>query len=483
MFASHIFERGRGVLIVGIAVLAFPAGMFAQRGGGGGGGGMGGGGGAPGGGRNTTPVICVYDCASLRDGLNATDDLKNFRRVMAIQATAEQRAAFAKVAQYAQAAGDELQNFRKSLPQAGASTAMAGGASTLDQAIENARASNKNFLTSLSSQQKSGLQDTTKKLEKADSELDKQIKTLDQNVRGTKPGSEAIMSSAASLDKALASFQSEQLALGRQMSILFDPSGQGVTFSLPAVTNSISVGGQTITVVASGVVSRTSSGTSTSSTSSGASGGSPGATPGEGGHNLFSLKLVADLSDVQRSILGILRAQLTRSPRCGERIEVQQATFIPLIPAGLVVADLHIERWVCAPGQSPMEVADGDATIDVKVTPSLDANAGLALASEITRVQADGLLRNQLRSGDLGVTLRDETAAAVLSALQKGADLKTTLPPVAQQAATLQKAQFQDEGADQLSLVLDGQLQFSDEQTQQFAAQLKQRLAAQGTTP
>jgi hypothetical protein len=33
-----------------------------------------------------------------------------------------------------------------------------------------------------------------------------------------------------------------------------------------------------------------------------------------------------------------------------------------------------------------------------------------------------------------------------------------------------------------MSMVLDGQLQFSDEQTQQFAAQLKQRLAAQGTT-
>jgi hypothetical protein len=31
-----------------------------------------------------------------------------------------------------------------------------------------------------------------------------------------------------------------------------------------------------------------------------------------------------------------------------------------------------------------------------------------------------------------------------------------------------------------LSLVLDGQLQFSDEQAKQFAAQLKQQLSAQG---
>ncbi len=91
------------------------------------------------------------------------------------------------------------------------------------------------------------------------------------------------------------------------------------------------------------------------------------------------------------------------------------------------------------------------------------------------------MLRNSLRFGDLGTTLRDEIAASLLAALQKSADIKSTLPPVAQQTVTLQEAQFQDAGADQLNLVLDGQLQFSDEQTKQFAAQLKQRLSAQGT--
>jgi hypothetical protein len=33
-----------------------------------------------------------------------------------------------------------------------------------------------------------------------------------------------------------------------------------------------------------------------------------------------------------------------------------------------------------------------------------------------------------------------------------------------------------------MSLVIDGQLQFSDEQAQQFVAQLKQGLAAQGSS-
>ena len=66
---------------------------------------------------------------------------------------------------------------------------------------------------------------------------------------------------------------------------------------------------------------------------------------------------------------------------------------------------------------------------------------------------------------------------------KKGADPKTTLPPVAREAATMQKARFQAGGAGQLQLVLDGQLQFSDEQTKELAAQLKQQLSAQATQP
>jgi hypothetical protein len=415
-------------------------------------------------------MICVHDCPALREGLDTEDNLKNFRRAMAVQATAEQRAAFAKVAQYTQGASDQLQAFRESLAKVPASSPLSARTTAVDQAMEEARAGNQNFLTSLSSQQKSGLEDTTKKLGKADSDLDKQTKTLDETVHTPTPDSEPIANSAANLDKALASFQSEQLALGREMGIPLPTAGQDLAFNL---TNSINIAGQPISIPTSGAVSRTSA-----------------ATPAENGHNLFSLKLVADLSDLQQNVTGILRSELNRSPRCGERIEIQQATLTPLEPASLVVARLHFERWVCplGPGtESPMEVAAGDGTIEVKLTPSfepkIEPNAGLHLVSEITRVDANGSLRDSLRSGDLGVKLREQIAASLLSALQKATDLRSTLPPAAQESATLQKAQFQDAGADQLNFVLDGQLQFSDEQTQQFATQLKQRLSAQGTSP
>jgi hypothetical protein len=471
--------------IVGIVLLAAPGSMLAQRGGGGGGGGGSILGGAP---RNATPVICVYDCPSLREGLSTTDDLKNFRRAMAVQATAEQRAAFAKVTQYTQAASDRLQNFSKALQQGLASTVLTDRAASLAQAIEQARAGNQNFLTSLSSPQKSGLQELTKRLAKADSDLDKESKSFDQIAQAPRPGIELIANSAATLNKSLDSFQNEQLALGREMSILFPAPGQGVTFSLPPVTNSIAIAGESITIPASGAVVSHSSEQGSAQGSGDVSSVSSGTTSAissaensaASNPNLFGLKFVADLSDVQQNATEILRSAFTRFPLCGERAELQQATLTPIAPASLVTATFHIERWICPPGQqAPANVADGEATIEVKLTPSVAPDKGLSLSSEITRVEAEGFFRDLLQSGDLGVTLREQIAGALLSVLQKGADLKSTLPPVAQQSAILLKAQFQDDGADQMSLALDGQLQLSDQQTQQFAAQLKQRLAAQ----
>ncbi len=456
----RVSASGLAALMFGIGLLAGPTTVVAQRHGGGGGGGAAGGENS-----NTRPLICLHDCPALRGGLSAEDDLKNFRHFIAVQATVEQRAAFTKISQYTQAASDRLRDLHQSLEKSSAvspvALALAERGTALDQAMERVRAGNQNFLGSFSDAQKSGLKELTNRLAKEDSDLDKEIKTLDQVVQMPKPDSAQLAASAASLDKKFASFQDEQLVLGREMGILIDPESQGLVFNLPQATNSINIAGQTLLIPASGTISLIST---------------------ENGRDLFSLKLAADLSDLQQNITAIVRGEVARSPRCGERIELRQATLTPLVSASLVVADLHYERWVCPPGQaSPMEVADSDGVLEVKLTPSVEPNTGLLLLSEINRVNADGLLRDLLRSGDLGITLREQIAASLLSALQKIADLKATLPPVAQQSAILQNVHFQDAGADQLSLVLKGQLQFSDEQIEQFAAQLKQRLSAQGT--
>ena len=464
-------------LLLAIALIATPGTARAQRGGGGGGN-IGDGSSSGAVGRNSIPLICVHDCPSLREGLDPDDTLKSFRQALAVQATPEQLAAFAKIAQYTQTASDSLQTFRHSLQQV---SPPADQAVSLAQALEQARAGNQNFLSSFSEAQKSGLKEVIARLAKADADLDRQIKTLVQSIHTAKPEPDPIVASAAALDKALAAFQNEQLSLAGEMSILFSP-GQEATFSLPPATNSITIAGQSVIIPTTGAVSRVNQEKSVPETSQ-------AAAPIQ---NLFRLQLRADLSDLQLNVAEILRAPLTRSPRCGERIEVRQATLTPLAPAALVTATLHFERWVCPTGQTPMEVAAGDATLEVKLTPSVEptieptseptvtpGNQGMALASEITGVEATGFLRESLRNGDLGATLCQQIAAALLSALQKAADPKATLPTSAQPNATIQKVRFQDDGADQISLVVEGHVQFTEPQLEQFAVQLKQRLSAQ----
>jgi hypothetical protein len=186
------------------------------------------------------------------------------------------------------------------------------------------------------------------------------------------------------------------------------------------------------------------------------------------------------LSELQQNIFAILRPALARNPRCGERVQLQDASLAPAVPAVLVIATLHYERWACSLGSShadPTEVDDAEATIEVKLTP-VARDSGVAFASETTRVQAEGFLRSVLRSGDLGVDLREQIAASLLSIVQKATDFKATLPPLALLSAILQKIQFQDAGADELGLAIDGRLQLSDEQAKQFAVQLRQNVAA-----
>jgi len=481
------------LLAAGIVLLAGSSAVFAQRGSGGGGGGAGAIG--PSGGHNAAPIICLYDCPALRGGLSSEDSLKNFRRVMAVQATEEQRAAFSRIAQSIQDASDRLQAFRESPPKAPASSKpgdskFSDAATAIDQAIEKARASNHNFLLSLSPAQESGLKETTRKLEIADSDLDRQSKTFDQILRSIQPGSDPIAASAAGLDKALASFQSEHLALGKEMSIIFPAGGQELSFNFPLPTNTIDIAGQTLSIPALGTVSRipvsASTGASASaiSASAAATTGAASTIADDSSLHRFNLKLTADLSDLQQNITALLRSQLNRDARCGERTTLQQASFTPLATAGLVIANVHYERWVCPSGsgrESAMEVTSGDGEIEIKLMASADPKTGLTLVPEITRVAAQGSLRELLRSGDLGATLRDQVAASLLRALQKTADFKTALPPAVQQSATLQRAQFQEAGVDQLSLVLEGQLQLSDVQLGQFTDQLQQRQSAQKT--
>ncbi len=442
-------------LTLAVLVLFISRPLFAQHGGGGGGFG----GGAPSSGGAGRP-----------GGVSEKDELKDFHRVMAVMATPDQKSAFNIVAHDLQSAIDQLQVFREKLQKAPSIALLAEHTTVIDQTIEKARTGNQRFLASFSRAQDSGLKEISKQLVKTDFDLTKQVKSLDQTVQVSPTDNVQISSSASGLEKVLATFQTEQLALGREMSILVTSSDE-LAFNLPLTTSSITVSGQPVVVSTSGIVSLTS----TESTSA------------VNVHNVFSLRIITDFSGVQQSITGILRSEIDRAPLCGEHVQVRDAMLTPQAPASLLVLHLHYERWICPPAPArdgPIEVSDGDATMEIKLTPTLERSAGdqgtgARLVSEIGRVDADGVLRSMLRSGDLGATLREQIGTALLPVMQRATDLTSSIPAAGQQSATVQKIAFQDAGASGLSLVMDGQLQLSDDQTKEFAAQLKQRQSAQ----
>jgi translation initiation factor 1 (eIF-1/SUI1) len=435
------------LLMVLAAVLIAPYSALAQRGANG---------------RNRRPIICIHDCPDPSETIISESDLKTFDHLIAVQASEEQSGSFNSVVQETDAARAQLQALRETLKGGGGGSSASSGVTTFDQAVEKVRTDTQGFLASFSADQKSGLKDVTDKLTKADTDLERELRTFVEVSKTSKLSDERTANSAANLDRMLTGFQNEQLALASEMSIILPSANQDLTLNLPPVSNAVNVAGQPISVTASGVASRTA------------------VTDGQ---SLFSLKLVADLSDLQQNITPVLRAELTRTPRCGEHIEIPEATLIPSTPASVVVTHLHYERWICPPGSgSSTELAQGDATMEVRLTASVEQDSNLHLVSEVTRASGDDFLRELLLHGSLGNTLGERIASVVLFALQRGTDLRATLPPSAQDVASIQKAQFQDANVGELKLVLNGQLKLSDDQTKQFANQLKQRLSAQGTS-
>src|SRR5580704_2633561 len=220
--------------IVAVVLIAAPCTVLAQRGGGGFG-------------RNTPgtvhgrPLICVHDCPDTPEGTSSEDDLKNFEHLMAVQATADQSAAFIKVMQYAETASTQLQTFRDQPQKVNA--ALSDQAANLDRAIKEARNGDQNFLTSFSPVQKSGLIDLTEKLQKADADLDEQVKPFVRTLKIPKVENELIATSAANLGKTLTGFQDAQVALASEMGIILPSSGQDLTLRLPPLTTTINLAG------------------------------------------------------------------------------------------------------------------------------------------------------------------------------------------------------------------------------------------------
>lgn len=393
-------------------------------------------------------------------GVDQKDDLKDFHEAMAVQATRQQIVDYNAMVKSAAAVGTELQSLLEQLDKKDNTSMLASRSATVEQALEKARTENKNFLAGFSGPQKSGLKEITKKLAKADSELAQRSAELKPKIAEAKPASEALASSLQSLEHALANFQNEQASLGQEMSIV-NSDGEDVAFEIAPVKSSISFKSQPVVIFTSGTISRSAA---------------------QARQNAYAVKLTEDISDLQQNITQVLRAKLDKADRCGERVSIQNATLNPTPPATLVFVQLHFERWSCFGGQNN-EMAEGDGSLEVKLTPEVAADGTLRLTPVVGRIDAEGLLGESLRTGSLGDELRDKMAESILSAVREGGNFKVILPPAAQNSATLLHTQFQSTGAGALTVVLEGKIEVSDDKATALASQLKERAALVPGTP
>ena len=438
-------------LLLGVVLVAGTTDLHAQHGGGRG--------------TQSRPFICVHDCPDPTERNELIkNDLDKFDHLIAVQATAEQSVAFGQIQQVVQAASTQVKTFRQLLEKSPTARLQPDSAATLYRFLEKVRTDNQTFLASFSNAQKSGMQDLIRKMANANSDLGKEVTTLNEMLQASQPSAN-IPSVLGSVDKALSGFQSEQMALAREMNII--PSeGQDLTFHLPQVTTSAEIAGRQVSIPVAGEAVRSAV---------------------TDGRSLFDFRVVADLSDLQDNATDIFRSQLTSTSRCGQRIEVKQAMLLPQSAGSVAELHLHHERWICPSGAEPggggeLLLAAGDATVEIKLVPSADPNGDLHLAAEVGHVDADEVFRDSLLTGPLGAKLAGQISNLVLPIMKTGADLGAILPPAAHQSVSIEKAQFQANDAGQLRLVLDGQLRFSEEQIKEFAAQLKQQLSAQETS-
>jgi hypothetical protein len=156
-----------------------------------------------------------------RAGSGDTSDssLADFNHALAVQANSDQISHFPELTKNTEAARKLAQDLAGPGGKAGNATDLARKTAALKEAVEDAKGSNQDFVKSFTKSQKAGLKELAKKLEKADSEVGKQWKDLEKQLGGAKAVSEGIAGSADKLEKALEEFQSQQIALGKEMGI------------------------------------------------------------------------------------------------------------------------------------------------------------------------------------------------------------------------------------------------------------------------
>ena len=178
-------------------------------------------------------------------------------------------------------------------------------------------------------------------------------------------------------------------------------------------------------------------------------------------NDVFQLRLAADLAGLQENITDLLRPQVDKSNKCGERVSLERATLVPAAPASLLTVYVHYEKWACAKAfgkEIVKRLVGGNGVVPITLTPVVEGNKSVRLDGQVGEIQADGSLGEALRSGSFGASLQEKIRAALLSSIQKGTNLAAALPPGLDNFASIRSAQFADAGEGRLGVALTGEI-------------------------
>jgi len=182
--------------------------------------------------------------------------------------------------------------------------------------------------------------------------------------------------------------------------------------------------------------------------------------------DVFHLAVTVDIGELQPNLTVLLKPQIERSERCGERLTLNQAALAPAPPRAVLTAEVHYERFTCVKAfgkEIVKRLAGGNAILEVNLTPTLSENRTL-LHPEVRRIDADGSLGEILQAGSFGDSIRQKIAASIESAIQRSTNLRSALPAGIGDGASVRSAVFADGGSGRLWVAIAGDVRLSPDQ-------------------
>ena len=198
---------------------------------------------------------------------------------------------------------------------------------------------------------------------------------------------------------------------------------------LPPIHTSLNVDNQPVAIVVSGSLAK---------------------LPAAPANDVFRLHIDADLGGLQDNVTAILRAELNKDDRCGERLSIQAAKLLPAPPSGTLTASLHFEKWACIKAfhkNMAKRLAGGDGIAEVHLIPEVRDGTAVRLNAELGAIQADGSIGEMMQSPAFADALREKIAKA-LDKVQ----LETAIPRAIRSTVRLESVGFAEGGGGRLFL-------------------------------